>query len=199
MEGLKQMGIDKNTIIIFTSDNGPLPSFRGSRSGGYRGSKLSLYEGGNRMPFFVRWPGQVPSGKVDQQSVLSANDLFPTFCALAGAKMPTGFAFIGKDKSPVLLGKPSKESRTLYWEYGRNDQSFAFPTGLDRSPNLAIREGNWKLLMNFDGTNIELYNLEKDSLETTNQVSANPQLAAKLEAKLLTWRKSMPKLPSSSK
>lgn len=198
MDGLKQLGVDDNTIIIFTSDNGPLPSFKGSRSGGYRGSKLSLYEGGTRMPFIVRWPGQIPSGKVDQQSVLSANDLFPTFCALAGAKMPTEFVFSGENKNSVFLGKSSKENRTLYWEYGRNDKSFVFPVGRDRSPNLAIREGNWKLLMNFDGTGIELYNLETDSHETNNMVSENPKLAEKLKTKLLTWRNSMPKLPSGS-
>lgn len=195
MEGLKQLGLDKNTIVIFTSDNGPLPSFRGSRAGDYRGTKLSLYEGGTRMPFFVRWPGQIPSGKVDQQSVLSANDLFPTFCKLAGAKMPTGFVFSGKDKSKVLLGKSSKESRTLYWEYGRNNTSFSFPKKQDRSPNLAIREGNWKLLMNYDGTVTELYNLETDSKETTNLASENQKLVEKMKIKLLTWRNSMPKLP----
>ena len=192
--GLKQLGIDENTLVIFTSDNGPLPSFKGSRSGNYRGTKLSLYEGGTRMPFIVRWPGHIPAGKVDRQSVISALDLFPGFCALAGVSMPGGFDFDGKDKSHVLLGKSSKERRTLYWEYGRNNESFSFPKGLDRSPNLAIREGNWKLLMNFDGTRTELYNLETDSRETNNLVSENPKMAEKLKTKLLKWRKSLPKI-----
>ncbi len=197
-DGLKQLGIDENTLVIFLSDNGPLPSFKGSRSGNFRGSKLSLYEGGTRLPFIVRWPGHTPAGKVDQQSVLSANDLFPSLCELAGAKMPKDFAFDGKDESRVLLGKSSKESRTLYWEYGRNNESFGFPKGRDRSPNLAIREGNWKLLMNFDGTGIELYDLENDKNETTNLVSKKPELAEKLKTKLLAWRNSMPKLASAS-
>ena len=197
-DGLKQLGIDENTLVIFLSDNGPLPSFRGSRSGNFRGSKLSLYEGGTRLPFIVRWPGHTPVGKVDQQSVISANDLFPSLCELAGAPMPKGFAFDGKDESKVLLGKSSKESRTLYWEYGRNNESFGFPKGRDRSPNLAIREGNWKLLMNFDGTGIELYDLENDKNETTNLVSKKPELAEKLKTKLLAWRNSMPKLASAS-
>jgi arylsulfatase A-like enzyme len=197
-DGLKQLGIDDNTLVIFLSDNGPLPSFKGSRSGNFRGSKLSLYEGGTRLPFIVRWPGHTPVGKVDQQSVLSANDLFPSLCTLAGAQMPKDFAFDGKDESQVLLGKSSKKSRTLYWEYGRNNESFSFPKGRDRSPNLAIREGNWKLLMNFDGTGIELYNLETDKNETTNLVSKNPKLAEKLKTKLLAWRNSMPKLVSAS-
>jgi len=195
--GLKELGIDDQTLVVFASDNGPLPSFKGSRSGGYRGSKLSLYEGGTRMPFIVRWPGRVQSGKVDEQSVLSANDLFPSFCSLAGAKMPDGFAFSGKDKSKVLLGKSSGESRTIYWEYGRNNKSFGFPKGRDRSPNLAIREGKWKLLVNFDGTGTELYNLETDSHEATNLASENPKIAEKLKTKLLAWRNSMPKMPSN--
>lgn len=196
-EGLKKLGIDENTLVIFTSDNGPLPSFKGSRSGNLRGSKLSLYEGGTRMPFIVRWPGHIPAEKTDQQSVISANDLLPSFCAFAGAKMPQGFTFDGKDKSQVMLGKSSDESRTLYWEYGRNNESFVFPKGLDRSPNMAIREGNWKLLVNYDGSGTELYNLETDGNETTNLISENPKMAEKLKAKLLTWRKSMPKIAAN--
>jgi len=193
-DGLKKLGIDKNTLVIFTSDNGPLPSFKGSRSGNYRGSKMSLYEGGTRMPFIVRWPGHVPEGKTDQLSVISANDLLPTFCALTGAEMPTGFAFDGKNRSQVLLGKPSNESRTLFWEYGRNMESFAYPKGKDRSPNLAIREGKWKFLINYDGSGAELYNMETDSKETTNLASVNPKEVEKFKIKLLTWRKSLPKV-----
>jgi arylsulfatase A-like enzyme len=197
--GLKQLGIDEKTLVIFTSDNGPLPSFKGSRSGGFRGSKLSLYEGGTRLPFIVRWPGHTPAKKVDQQSVVTANDIFPTLCALAGANMPTGFVFDGKDKSKVMLGTPSNESRTIYWEYGRNNQSFSYPKGIDRSPNLAIRDGKWKLLMNFDGTGTELYNMETDSKETTNVALENQKLADKMKTKLLAWRNLMPKLPQVSK
>ena len=198
-EGLKKLGIDENTLVIFTSDNGPMPSFKGSRSGNYRGSKASLYEGGTRMPFIVRWPGHVPAEKTDQQSVICANDLLPSLCALAGAKLPKGFAFDGKDKSKVLLGKSSNESRTLFWEYGRNNESFGFAKGQDRSPNLAIREGNWKFLINFDNTSAELYNLETDSKETTNLVSENPKMAEKLKRKLLLWRNSMPKFVSQKR
>jgi arylsulfatase A-like enzyme len=194
-DGIKKLGIDNNTLVIFLSDNGPLPSFKGSRSGNFRGTKLSLYEGGTRLPFIVRWPGHTPTGKVDQQSVISALDFFPSLCALGEAKMPAGFSFDGKDKSQVYVGKSSNDERTLYWEYGRNNESFSFPGGRDRSPNLAIREGNWKLLMNFDGTRIELYNLDADQKETKNLVSENPQLAEKLKTKLLDWRNSMPKLP----
>jgi arylsulfatase A-like enzyme len=197
-EGLKKLGIDENTIVIFTSDNGPLPSFKGSRSGNFRGSKLSLYEGGTRMPFVVRWPGHVPAEKTDQQSVLSANDLLPSLCKMAGAKLPGGFAFDGKDKSQVLMGRPTNESRTLYWEYGRNNSSFVFPKERDRSPNLAIREGDWKFLINFDGTGAELYNLKTDGNELTNLVSENPKMAEKLKTKLFKWRNSLPRTTEHS-
>jgi len=197
-EGLKKLGIDENTLVIFTSDNGPLPSFKGSRSGNFRGSKLSLYEGGTRMPFVVRWPGHVPAEKIDQQSVISANDLLPSLCKIAGAKLPGGFAFDGKDKSQVLMGRATNESRTLYWEYGRNNSSFVFPKERDRSPNLAIREGDWKFLINFDGTGAELYNLKTDGNEMTNLVSENPKMAEKLKTKLLKWRNSLPKTTEHS-
>lgn len=194
-EGIKKLGIDHNTLVVFLSDNGPLPSFKGSRSGNYRGSKLSLYEGGTRLPLIVRWPGHTPEGRVDQQSVISANDFFPTLCRLAGAAMPRGFRFDGKDKSPVFKGKPSGESRTLFWEYGRNNQSFSFPGGRDRSPNLAMRQGNWKLLMNYDGSRVELYNLEADPKESQNLAAQEPRLTEKMKKQLLAWRKAMPKLP----
>ena len=198
MKGLKNLGIDNNTIVIFTSDNGPLPAFNGSRSGGYRGSKLSLYEGGIRMPFIVRWPEKNLKGKQDNRSVLSAADLFPSFCAIAGVSLPAGFAFDGKDKSKVLSGNSSDEKRTIMWEYGRNNKSFVYPKGIDRSPNLAVREGDWKLLMNSDGTDIQLYDLEVDSKETTNIVKEHPDIAEKLKLKLMEWRKSMPELNPGS-
>ena len=191
-DGLKQLGIDQNTLVVFTSDNGPLPSFKGSRSGNFRGSKLSLYEGGTRMPFIVRWPGHIPAGRIDEKSILSANDLLPSFCALAGVEIPVGFSIDGKNRSEVLLGKPSSEHRTLYWEYGRNNVAFNFPEGQDRSPNLAIREGKWKFLINFDGTGAELYNMEIDEKETTNLVLTNPKEAGILKAKLLSWRLGLP-------
>jgi len=191
MEGLKKLDIDKNTIVIFTSDNGPLPAFNGSRSGGYRGSKLSLYEGGLRMPFIVRWPDKIRKPKRDDISVIYAADLFPSFCAIAGASLPDGVTFDGKDKSDVLSGKSSDEERTLFWEYGRNNTAYRYPSGNDRSPNLAIREGKWKLLINADGTDIQLYNLEKDSRETTNVVKENQGLAERLKTRVMNWRKSL--------
>ncbi|MEI7731308.1 MAG: sulfatase-like hydrolase/transferase [Verrucomicrobiota bacterium] len=190
-EGIKTLGLDAQTLIVFTSDNGPLPSFRGSRSGGLRGSKLSLYEGGTRMPFIVRWPGHVPAGRVDDQSVLCATDLFPSLCAITGVTPPKEFALDGEERSAVLLGKPAARARPIFWEYGRNTNAFAFPKGADRSPNVAVRDGDWKLLVNADGTDAQLYNLKTDVKETTNVLDQNPELALRLKEKALAWRKTL--------
>src|SRR5262249_10128062 len=138
--GLKELGLDETTLVIFTSDNGALPTFNGQRSAPFRGSKLSLYEGGIRMPFIVRWPEGVPAGRVDERSVLHAVDLFPSLCAIAGVPRPKDVQFDGEDLSAALLGKKTvARRRPLFWEYGRNEESFVYPQGRDRSPNVAVR------------------------------------------------------------
>lgn len=116
--GLKALGLEQNTIVIFTSDNGPLPSFRHARTGGLRGSKLSLYEGGIRVPFIVRWPGHIAPGRIDSETVLEAVDLFPTLCAIAGAPLPAGVRFDGEDMTEALVNGPVARERTIFWEYG---------------------------------------------------------------------------------
>ena len=97
--------------MVFASDNGPLPTFDGKRTVGLRGSKLSLYEGGIRLPFIARWPGAVPADAVDDTTVLSAVDVFPTFCQLAGAGLPAGMTPDGQDQSAALLGRPTATRR----------------------------------------------------------------------------------------
>jgi len=194
LDGLKQLGIDKNTIVIFTSDNGPLPSFKGSRSGGLRGSKLSLYEGGTRMPFIISWPGHIPAGTIDESSVISGVDMLPTLAKLGHVPLPEIYQGDGVDKSQVLLGKPAARHQDLFWEYGRNNIAFKYPEGKDKSPNLAVRSGDWKLIMNNDGTDIQLFNIKKDKYETMNVAGSEPATVATLKNKLLTWWDSLPKL-----
>jgi len=191
--GLKNLALDENTLVIFTSDNGAMPTFQGRRSAPLRGSKLSLYEGGIRMPFIVRWPGRVPAGQVDEISVLSALDLFPSLCAIATVPVPSGVAFDGEDFSAVLLGKKTAVRRTpLFWEYGRNTNSFSFPQGKDRSPNVAVRDGKWKFLINADGSDTELYDLTKDADESTDVATKETAVADRLSKAALEWRKSLP-------
>jgi arylsulfatase A-like enzyme len=179
-----------NTLLIYTSDNGALPTFNGARTLGWRGSKLSLYEGGIRLPFIARWPGKIPAGRVDDTTVLSALDMMPTLCALAGAK--SGAAPDGEDFSAALLGQAAQRTRPLFWEYGRNTNSFAFPAAMHRSPNLAVREGHWKLLVNADGSGTELYDIIADANETKNLAAAEPDVSKRLRQAALAWRKSLP-------
>lgn len=194
LDGLKQMGLDKNTIVVFTSDNGPLPSFRGSRAGGLRGSKLSLYEGGTLMPFMISWPEHINAGTVDRTSVITAVDMVPTLAKMAGVPLPAAYHSDGINRSEVFMNKPSARKKDMYWEYGRNSTAFNFPKGKDKSPNLAIRSGNWKLLMNNDETDIQLYNLLNDPKETINVTTGNPTVTNELKAKLIQWWRTNPRL-----
>ncbi len=189
-DGLKQLGIDDNTLIIFASDNGALPTFNGARSAGLRGSKLSLYEGGIRLPLIVRWPGKIPA-RVDTETVISAVDFMPTLCSIAGAKTPDSIALDGIDMTVALQGKTVNRIAPLFWEYGRNETAFKYPRGKDRSPSLAIREGPWKLLINPDSSNPELYNVVTDHAETTNVANQNADITQRLSTVILTWSKKM--------
>jgi arylsulfatase A-like enzyme len=194
LAGLKELGIDKNTIVIFTSDNGPAPSFRGSRAGNYRGSKASLYEGGIRMPFIVWGAADLIAGrKTDDTSVLCAFDIFESLCRIADVPLPDGFASDGQDMSGALSGQPQKRTMPIYWEYRRNDsKAFPKPADNDISPALAVRQGSWKLLVNADGTDVRLYDLAVDKRETMNLCEQYPDKAKVLKEKVLRWRKSLP-------
>jgi len=191
LDGLRDLGLEKDTLVLFTSDNGPLPAFDRARTAGLRGSKLSLYEGGLRMPFIARWPGRVPAGRVESETALSAVDLFPTLCAIAGAPAPE--TADGEDLSAALFGKSVARRRPLFWEYGRNDQTFAYPkTAADRSPRVAVREGRWKLLLDPDGSRAELYDLAADPKEAVSVADRHPEVARALAEKALAWRGSLP-------
>jgi len=196
LAGLRELGIDDNTLLVFTSDNGPLPSFEGSRATPYRGSKLSLYEGGTRLPFIVRYPGHTPAGRVDTKSVLSALDLLPTFTALAGGPARLQPPADGLNVSGALLGQPLTRQVPLFWEYGRNNKSYRYPVGRDRSPNLAMRQGRWKLLLNDDNSDVQLYDIEENPTETNNVAAQQPALVNTMRQQLLAWRTALPHLPA---
>ncbi len=193
LDGLRELGLEKNTLLVFTSDNGPLPTFDDARTVGMRGSKISLYEGGTCMPLIVRWPGRTPAGRVDEKTVMNAVDFFPMFCRVAGVDLPKGIKFDGEDLIEAFFGKSIVRENAMLWEYGRNNTSFDYPKVVrDRSPNVAIREGKWKLLVNADASGAELYDLKMDREEKTNLAEKNPIVAKRLSEKALAWRKSLP-------
>ena len=135
----------------------------------------------------------MPAGRVDERSVLGAVDLFPSLCAIATVPLPRGAGFDGEDLSAALLGrKATTRRRPLFWEYGRNEESFVYPQGRDRSPNVAVRDGRWKLLLNANGRGAELYDLSADIAEDNNLAEREPTVAKRLSRAALDWRKSLP-------
>ncbi len=192
LDFLRDAGLEENTLVVFSSDNGPEPSFEHERSAGLRGMKWSLYEGGIRTPLIVRWKGRVPAGKVDDATVIGGVDLLPTLCALAGAPLPPGVDFAGEDLSGALLGTPARRAKPLFWEYGRKTDYLRPREAGDRSPNVAVRDGKWKLLVNADGSGAELYDMAADPKETTNLAEKEPAVAKGLCDKALAWRRSLP-------
>lgn len=193
LDFLKTEGLEQNTLVIFASDNGPEPSFQRQRTGGLRGMKWSLYEGGIREPLLIRWPGHIPADKTDATTVLGSVDFFPTICALAGVAMPKDANVDGVDVSDAWRGTPMQQrGKPLLWEYGRkSDYLFPKENGA-RSPNVAIRDGSWKLLINADGSGAELYDLAADPNESNDLALKNPDQTARLKATVLAWRKSLP-------
>ena len=190
------LGLGEKTLIVFTSDNGPTdwPKYYRDNSGGppgftgpFLGRKWSLFEGGIRMPFIARWKGTIPEGTVDQKSVMSGIDLSPTFCGLAGVKVPQSEQLDGIDLSSVLLGKPVTRPKPLFWQYGA-PHAVLKPGRLEyQSPSFAVRDGIWKYLVDPDGSSARLFNLFKDPGEKVNLLQDEPQRAATLHGKLGQW------------
>lgn len=188
LDGLDSLGIADNTIVIFTSDNGALPTFSQLRSNGMRGTKVSLYEGGIRMPFIISWPGHIPEGETEDESIISSVDLYPSLCAITGAKMPAGFNYSGENMKDALLGaKAQKRHTDLMWDFGRNHFFGRPPQAHHQSPHLAIMRGNYKLLINSDRTDMQLYDIKKDPNETTDISARYPELCRQLSDRVIDW------------
>jgi arylsulfatase A-like enzyme len=113
--------------------------------------------------------------------------------ALVGVKPPVDAAFDGEDMSSVWLGGNGIRTKPLFWEYGRNAKGYIYPHNpRDKSPNVAVRDGRWKLLVNADGRGAELFDLNADPEEKTNLAGAYPEIAERLTKQALSWRKSLP-------
>jgi len=192
LDGLKAQGQEDNTIVFFTGDNGPNPDYNGLRTDGMRGKKGTLYEGGIREPFLIRWPGHVPAGREDNSTLMCSIDLLPTLTALAGISVVPQAAgkADGEDLSKAVLGQPVQRRNPLLFEFGRNRPARAKAPG--RSPQLAIREGDFKLLVNRNGSDVELYNLKTDRNETTNVADKHTTLVESLSKRVLDWSKTLP-------
>jgi arylsulfatase A len=182
MKAIDDQHLTDETLVVFTADNGPegdgtTGRTRGS-TGGLRGRKRSMYEGGIRVPGIVRWPGQIPPGTTCEAPVVGS-DLFPTVLGVCGAKPPTDRVIDGGDALPVLTGKAAAvERRTpIYWRL-----NMAPPR---ENLHMALRDGDWKLLASDDFTHFELYNLKTDPQEKTDLRRAEPERFGTLRKTLM--------------
>ncbi len=215
LDVLDQLGLSENTLVIFSSDNGPARavgeeplklSYDTATGAGYslgaakgitagrKAYKGSLFEGGINVPFIARWPGNIAAGQVDDVSLISAVDLLPTFCELAGVALPDGYEPDGVSQVAVLRGasKPVRE-KPLFWKIDA-----PWPAAKNRPDHwvsFAVVDQKWKLVTNTDSGYVELYDIAHDPYEQHDLKDAHPEVVAQLLKKLNGWKRSLPEKP----
>ncbi|QIF01217.1 sulfatase [Roseimicrobium sp. ORNL1] len=192
-EALTKLGLEKNTLIIFTSDNGG-EAVRGTKDGKLapaatsvaplRAGKSHLYEGGLRVPLIVSWPGVTPSGSVCEVPV-NGLDWFPTLLDVAGVKPKDTQPMDGVGIIGLLRNSKEKREGAMYWHY-----PLAKPHFLGGRSAGAMRDGSWKLIEFFDTGELELYNLATDEGEQKNLAKEMPEKLAAMHEQMKAWRAS---------
>lgn len=172
MQALDKAGVTDNTLVFFTSDNGPegdgnKGAGRGL-AGDLRGRKRSMYEGGHRVPGIVRWPGKIEAGSESDLPVIGS-DFFPTVLAAVGLEPPHGVKLDGVNLLPAIEGAPVERPVPMYWRWGGK---------------VAWREGPWKIVVDESLSKPELYHLGRDHQEKTNVATAEPDQLAAMMARL---------------
>jgi uncharacterized sulfatase len=184
--------LKQNTVILLASDNGPELGL--GSAGELRSGKGALYEGGIRSPLIV-WSSRIPRSNVgakNDHTVLAGMDLPPSVLALANLRAGDEVRFDGLDMSEALIGKSSpKRDRAIMWVRPPDR-----PGPDSRWPDLAIRDGDWKLLVSRNGSRPELYNIATDPRESNNLAEKNPDLARRMMEQVIAWDKSVPSRPA---
>ena len=180
-----------NTLVLVCSDNGC--ELGAGQAGPLKGYKTHLFEGGIRSPLVVWGPGLIAEDAVgtrNTSSVFSAIDLTPSLLRLAKAEAPEGTLYDGEDVLETLLGRSTAGRKAeIYFRRPPDRKNFY---GFDQLPDLAVRQGPWKLLCDYDGSRTQLYNLASDPGEKNNLAADEPELVSSLTAKLMEWNQSMP-------
>jgi arylsulfatase A-like enzyme len=187
---LGELGIAKNTLVMFSGDNGssfdPKSAigklFDQTMGGKLRGFKRSLYEGGLRQAAMAWWPGTVPAGRVSEEP-WAFWDYLPTVAELSGAKIPAGMPTDGCSLATFLKGGPAPQREYFYWELHEG------------TPLQAVRWNDWKAVRNGPARPIEIYDLKTDGGETTNLAAGKPELVARAEALMKAARRDDPAWP----
>ena len=216
LNALDRLKLTDNTLVIFSSDNGPARGRPGAElklhydtatgagfntaaskgvTGGRKGYKAALFEGGINVPFIVRWPGHVAANEVDRQSMLSAVDLLPTFCEIAGVPLPESYQPDGISQVAAIKGRPvPNRAKPLFWKMagrrGQPGQPDAFHWG-----DYCIVDGKWKMLADEETPYIELYDIVNDPYEKVDLKEQRPNVVATLREKIKSWRASLPAKP----
>lgn len=172
LDELKQLGIDENTLVIFTSDNGSRARGEGGSNGELRGYKTQTWEGGMRLPCIMRWPAKIPAG-LESSELCASIDFYPTILQLCDAKLPEDRVIDGCDIAPLMLEPGAESPRETFFYYHGNKLE-------------AVRDREWKLHVHKpeEGEIAELYNLREDPAEEQNLYAEQPEVVARLSALL---------------
>lgn len=218
LDELDRLELTENTLVIFSSDNGPARSSRPAElglmhdtatgagynvaaakgiTGGRKGYKSSLFEGGIGVPFIARWPGKIPSGRVDKKSILSAVDLLPTFCDVAGVVLPNDYQPDGISQINALMGNGmTMREKPLFWKFNS-----PWPPQTSRPHHwisYAVVENQWKMVTNRDQSHVELYDMLSDPFEKKDLSKSRRPTVNHLTTTLNQWVSTLPAKPTGN-
>ena len=195
---LDQLGKRENTIVIFSSDNGPEEThpnpgdkfyYSVGTTGGLRGRKRSLYLGGVGTPLIVRWPGHVPAGRVDRRSVLSGVDFFPTLLAATGIALPRDYAPDGENVLDAFEGREFERKKPMFWQWRG---THAKPANW---PLRGMRDGEWTLLTDDGKNRVELFNVVSNRGQDLDVSQQHPDRVQSMLEKIKAWEATLPDEP----
>jgi N-acetylgalactosamine-6-sulfatase len=194
LDYLDAAGLADDTLILFSSDNGPEDYHVGNAAnaglgspGEYRGRKRSPYLGGMRVPMIVRWPGNTPAG-VQNSAVWSGVEFLPTFASLLGVELPPELDIDGENVAPLLTGGTSGRQEPLFWEW--KYETTGIPDYI--APQVCMLDGTWWAGWDPDGSRVELYDVTVDPAQLSNLKDAHPGTAAGYVDELSAWKASIP-------